>query len=430
MHIAYGASGEPRMQTRVEKKPSTTKRMIVMVVGVLLLIGVIAGIKVLSIMRMIAASKPPPPAVVSTSKANYQDWQPELRAVGTLRAVRGADLALDVAGLVTHVNVKSGDEVKQGQLLLQLRDSEDVALLHQLEAAAALADVTFARARDQLAVQVISKADYDQTAADLKAKHAAVAQQEVNVAKKALRAPFSGRAGIVTINPGTYLNPGTTVVTVQQLDPIYVDFHLPQKDLAQLRTGQKVTLRLDTFPGRTFAGSVSAISPKVDTDTRNVQVEAKVANPDRVLTPGMFANVNVDAGAQQRYLTLPQTAVVYNPYGETVFVVLTKAEADRRRASEAAATAAANDDPPKEQPKKAKNSGTGPPQLPPDALVVQQTFVTSGPTRGDQVAILKGLEEGTEVVTSGQIKLKNGAPVRIDNSVQPADSPNPTPQEH
>ena len=413
------------MQTRTEeKKPSTTKRMIVMIVGVLLLIGVIAGIKVLSIMRMIAASKPPPPAVVSTSKANYQDWQPELRAVGTLRAVRGADLALHVAGLVTRVNVRSGDEVREGQLLLQLRDSEDIALLHQLEAAAALADVTFARARDELAVQVISKADYDQSAADLKVKHAAVTQQEVNVAKKALRAPFSGRAGIVTINPGTYLNSGTTVVTVQQLDPIYVDFHLPQKDLAQLRTGQKVTLKLDAFPGRTFPGTVNAISPKVDTDTRNVQAEAKVANPDRVLTPGMFTSVSVDAGTQQRYLTLPQTAVVYNPYGETVFEVLTKAEADRRQAA-----AIAGDDPPKDA-KPGKKAAKGPPPLPSDTLVVQQTFVTTGATRGDQVAILKGIEEGAEVVTSGQIKLKNGAPIRIDNSVQPADSPNPTPQEH
>lgn len=412
------------MQTRTEKKPSTTKRMILMVVGVLVLIGVIAGIKVLQIMHMIAANKPPPPAVVSTSKAAYQDWQPELRAVGTLRAVRGADLALDVAGLVTRVNVKSGDEVREGQLLLQLRDSEDIALLHQLEATAALADVTFARARDQLAVQVISKADYDQSAADLKVKHAAVTQQEVNVAKKQLRAPFSGRAGIVTINPGTYLNSGTTVVTLQQLDPIYVDFHLPQKDLADLHPGQKLTLTLDAFAGKAFPGVVSAISPKVDADTRNVQVEGKVPNPDHVLTPGMFANVNVDVGSQQRYLTLPQTAVVYNPYGETVFEVLTKAEADRRQS-----TAIASDDPPKDPEQKPKKPAKGPPPLPPDTLVVQQTFVTTGPTRGDQVAILKGLGEGTEVVTSGQIKLKSGVPVRIDNSVQPANSPNPTPQE-
>ena len=411
------------MQTRIEEKPSTTKRMIVMILAVLGLIAVIAGIKVLSIMRMMAASKPPPPAVVSTAKAAYQDWQPELRAVGTLRAVRGADLALDVAGLVTRVNVKSGDEVRGGQLLLQLRDSEDIALLHQLEAAAALAEVTFARAKEQLAVQVISRADYDQAAADLKAKQAAVAQQQVNVAKKQLRAPFAGRAGIVTINPGAYLSSGTVIVTLQQLDPIYVDFHLPQKDLAELRTGQKVALRLDAFPDRTFEGTLSAISPKVDSDTRNVQVEAKVPNPDRVLTPGMFANVSVDAGAKQRYLTLPQTAVVYNPYGETVFVVIPKREADRRQA----AAAAAADDPPREQQPKKAGKGS---QLAPDALVVQQAFVTSGPRRGDQVAILKGLEEGVEVVTSGQIKLKSGSPIRIDNSVQPANSPNPTPQEH
>ena len=415
------------MQTRIEEKPSTTKRMIVMILAVLGLVAVIAGIKVLSIMRMIAASKPPPPAVVSTAKAAYQDWQPELRAVGTLRAVRGADLALDVAGLVTRVNVKSGDEVRKGQLLLQLRDSEDIALLHQLEAAAALAEVTFARAKEQLAVQVISKADYDQAAADLKAKQAAVAQQQVNVAKKQLRAPFAGRAGIVTINPGAYLSSGTMIVTLQQLDPIYVDFHLPQKDLAELRTGQKVALRLDAFPGRTFEGTLSAISPKVDSDTRNVQVEAKVPNPDRVLTPGMFASVSVDVGAKQRYLTLPQTAVVYNPYGETVFVVMTRREADRRQAAAAAAAAAAADDPPREQ--QPKKPGKGP-QLPPDELVVQQAFVTSGPRRGDQVAILKGLEEGVEVITSGQIKLKSGSPIRIDNSVQPANSPNPTPQEH
>ncbi|HEX4648381.1 MAG TPA: efflux RND transporter periplasmic adaptor subunit [Steroidobacteraceae bacterium] len=415
------------MQTRTEKKPSTAKRMVLMIVGVLVLIGAIAGIKVLQIMKMMAGMKPPPPVVVSTSKAGYQDWQPELRAVGTLRAVRGADLALDVAGLVTRVNVKSGEDVREGQLLLQLRDSEDIALLHQLEAAAALADVTFARARDQLAVQVISKADYDQTAADLKVKHAAVTQQEVNVAKKALRAPFAGRAGIVTINPGTYLNSGTTVVTLQQLDPIYIDFHVPQKDLAQVRTGQKITLTLDAFAGKAFLGTVSAISPKVDADTRNVQVEGRVPNPDRMLTPGMFTNVSVDVGGQQHYLTLPQTTVVYNPYGETVFEVLTKTEADRRQAAANAATTA--DDPPKDKEPKAKKPAKGPPPLPGDTLVVQQTFVTTGPTRGDQVAILKGLQEGTEVVSSGQIKLKSGTPVRVDNSVQPANSPNPTPQE-
>jgi membrane fusion protein (multidrug efflux system) len=233
------------MHTRVADRPSLSKRMIVMILGVLGLIGIIAGIKVLMIMKMIHGAKPPPPSVVSTAKAAFQEWQPEVRAVGTLRAARGADLALDVAGLVTVVNVRSGDEVRQGQLLLQLRDTEDVAQLHQLEAAAALAQVTFERARQQLAVQVIAKADYDQAAADLKVKQAAVAQQVVNVAKKQLHAPFAGRAGIVTINPGAYLNSGTSVVTLQQLDPLYVDFYVPQKMLAELRPGQKAGLTLD-----------------------------------------------------------------------------------------------------------------------------------------------------------------------------------------
>lgn len=412
------------MQTRVERKPNITKRMIIMVVAVLALIGIIAGIKVLMIMKMLAGMKPPPPSVVSTAKTTYQEWQPELRAVGTLRAARGADLALDIAGLVTRVNVHSGDEVKEGQVLLQLRDSEDRAQLHQLEAAAALAAVTFERVKKEIAVQVISKADYDQAAADLKAKQAAVAQQQVNVAKKQLRAPFAGRAGIVTINPGAYLNSGTMVVTVQELDPIYVDFFAPQKMLAELKVGQKVNLTADAFRAKTFTGTLNAISPKVETDTRNVQAEARIPNPDRVLTPGMFANVSVDIGTQQRYLTLPQTAVVYNPYGETVYVVKKKSEFDQ----EQAAAAAKNADPVTPQPA-AKKAKKGPPELPPDALVVQQTFVTTGPTRGDQVAILSGLGEGVEVVTSGQIKLKAGSPIRIDNSVQPANSPNPTPQE-
>src|SRR6201988_5346271 len=286
----------PRMHTRVTDKPSTKRRMIYMILAVLALIALIAGIKVLMIMRMIAGARPPPPAVVSTAKATYQEWQPQLRAVGTLRAARGADLALDIAGLVTHVNVKSGDEVREGQLLLQLRDTEDVAELLQLQAALALAQVTFERAQAQLAVKVIAKADYDQAAADRKVKEAAVEQQRVIVAKKQLRAPFAGRAGIVTINPGTYLDAGTVVVTLQQLDPVYVDFYVPQKLVAGLKPGEKASLSLDAFRGREFPGTLNAISPKIDSDTRNVEVEAAVPNPERLLSPGMFVNVSVEVG--------------------------------------------------------------------------------------------------------------------------------------
>jgi membrane fusion protein, multidrug efflux system len=411
-------------ETPGTKRPSTTRRMIFTIVGVLVLIGIIAGIKVLMIMHMLAGMKPPPPAVVSTARASFQQWQPQLRAVGSLRAARGSDLALDVAGLVTGVYVKSGDDVKQGQLLLQLRDSDDVALLHQLEATAALAQLTYERTQREIAVKVIAQADFDQAAADLKSKQAAVAQQQVIVSKKQLRAPFAGHCGIVTINPGTYLNSGTVVVTLQQLDPVYVDFFVPQKQLAEVRVGQKASLTLDAFRDRTFSGTVNAISPKVDTDTRNVQVEAEVPNPDRALSPGMFVNVDVEVGTEQRYLTLPQTAVVYNPYGETVFIVEKKGDFDRQQAAAAAQNAG-----PEGAKEPAQKAAKGP-QLPPDTPVAQQTFVTTGPTRGDQVAILTGIGEGTEVVTSGQIKLKSGSPIHIDNSVLPADNPHPTPQEH
>jgi membrane fusion protein, multidrug efflux system len=395
------------MQTRVENKPSTRKRMIIMIVAVLALIAIIAGIKVLMIMKMLAGMKPPPPAVVTTAKTSYQEWQPELRAVGTLRAARGADLALEVAGLVGRVNVRSGE----------------VANLHQLEAQAALSQLTHERAKQQIAVHVIAQADYDNAAADLKVKQAAIAQQQAIIAKKQLRAPFAGRTGIVTITPGSYLNSGTVIVTLQELDPVYVDFFVPQKDLAQAQVGRNATLTLDAFPGKSFRGTVNAVNPKVDTDTRNVLVEARVPNPDRVLSPGMFVNVTVDVGSQQRYLTLPQTAIVYNPYGETVYIVRTKSQFDAEQATAAANNADPVEDPP-------KKTSKGPAPIAANALVVEQTFVTTGPTRGDQVAILKGLDAGTEVVSSGQIKLKNGAPVRIDNSVKPADNPHPTPQEH
>ena len=390
--------GSSRMTTRVEKKPSTTKRMIWMIVGVLLLIALIAGIKTMLVLRMIHGMPKPAPSTVSTITAREQSWQPALSSVGTLRAANGADLAMDVAGLVTAVNLKSGQDVKQGQVLLQMRDGDDVAQLHQLEAAAQLSRLTFERARKQLAAQAISKAAYDTAAADLKGKQAAVAQQQVVVAKKQLRAPFAGRAGIITTSPGDYLSAGTTVVTVQQLDPLLLDFHVPQSELGRLRVGQTVNLKLDAYVGRGFSGKLSAISPKVDLATRNVQVEATVANHDKALLPGMFAKVSVDVGSQQRELTLPQAAIVSNPYGDTVYVV---------------------------QPSTGKDDKGQP--LP---ATVKQTFVTLGDTRGDQVAIVKGIKAGSVVVTSGQMKLKNDAPIVINNSVQPADSAHPAPQEH
>lgn len=386
------------MSTRVDTKPSTVKRMIWMIAGVVLLIAVIAGVKVILVLRMIHSMPQPAPVTVSTLRAREQPWQPSLQSVGTLRAARGADLAMDVSGLVAAVNLESGRDVSRGQVLLQLRDGDDVAQLQQLQAVAQLAAITFERARKQLAAQAISTADYDHAEADLKSKQAAVTKQQVLVSKKQLRAPFAGRAGIITVSPGDYLSAGTAVVTLQQLDPLFVDFSVPQSAFGTLRAGQSVHLKLDAYPGRTFDGTLSAINPKVDTSTRNVQVEATVPNHDHRLAPGMFARVSVDIGTPQPRLTLPQAAIIYNPYGDTVYVV---------------------------HPSTGKDDHGKP--LPP---TVQQAFVTTGATRGDQVAILKGIGVGTEVVTSGQIKLKNGASITIDNRVQPADSAHPAPQEH
>ena len=392
--------------------------MIWMIVGVLVLVAVIVGVKVLMVMRMIASFPQPAPATVSATQAAYQSWQPRLQSVGSLRAVRGADLALDVAGVVDSVDLKSGDQVKKGQVLLQLRNGDDLAQLHQLEADARLARANFRRARQQRDANAISVANYDSAAAEMNARAAAVERQQVVVAKKQLRAPFAGRAGIITVNSGDFISAGTMIVTLQHIESLYADFDVPQRELGRLKLGQTVHLSVDAFPGRRFAGTLSAINARVDTATRNVQVEATVPNPDGALVPGMFARLSVDVGKKQRYLTLPQTAIVYNPYGNSVFVVQRGKDKPAKNTGDDAKPAPQTGNEADNQTDKQTAKQT-----------VKQTIVTTGETRGDQVAILKGLQPGTTVVTSGQLKLQNDAPIKIDNSVQPADSPDPTPQE-
>jgi membrane fusion protein (multidrug efflux system) len=374
------------------------KRMLIMLVAVGVLLGGLVGFNFFKgyMMQKYMASSPIPASTVTAMKAEYQAWQPQLSAVGTLRAVRGVDVTTEVAGLVRSIEFKSGEEVKAGQLLAQLNADSDVAQLHALEAAAELAATVYERDKAQLAAEVISKAQVDTDAGDLKSKRAQVEQQKALVDKKSIRAPFAGKLGITTVNPGQYLNAGDKLVTLQTIDPIYVDFMIPQQQLPQVAVGQRVTLTADAYKGTTFEGKVNAINPKVDTSTRNVQIEATIANAKRQLLPGMFATVKLNSGEEQRYLTLPQTAITYNPYGDTVFIVKESGKKDDK----------------------------GNP-----ALAAQQVFVTAGPTRGDQVAIVKGIEPGTQVVTSGQVKLKNGSPIVINNAVLPADNPNPVPQE-
>jgi membrane fusion protein, multidrug efflux system len=371
------------------------KRMVIM----LTLVGVVLGAFFwfqsfkATMIKKYMASAASPPQTVSTTTAGMQEWQPKIEAVGSLRAVNGADLAFEVSGIVKDIQFNSGDDVAAGKLLLALRSDDDVGKLQALEATAELSAINYDRDQQQLKIKAVSQATVDADAANLKNAKAQVAEQQAVVDKKALRAPFAGRLGVRAVDIGQFVSAGTTIVTLQALDPIYVDFFVPQQKLNQIKLGQELVAKVDTYPDRTFAGTISVINPKVDASTRNVQVRATLKNPDRTLLPGMYATVDIVAGQSQRYVTLPQTAITYNPYGETVFIV---EEGDK--------------------------DGNGAPHF-----VARQSFVTAGPTRGDQVAILTGVTDGQTIVTAGQVKLRNGSNVLVDNSIKPTADASPMP---
>jgi membrane fusion protein (multidrug efflux system) len=374
------------------------RRMIVMLVSVCILLGLLVGFNALktALITHFISSMGLPPATVSTMVVEEDEWQPTLSSVGNVRAFRGVDLSAETGGAVLNVFVKSGMDVKKGDLLIQLNDASDVAQLNSFKAMADLAKVINERDKQQLAIQAISKNVFDTSAADAKSKAAQVAQQAALVAKKSIKAPFSGRVGIIAINPGQYVNAGDKMLTLQTLDPIFIDFTLPQTTAGLIQVGQEIEMKTDAFKDAAFKGKITAVSPKVELNTRNMQIEAVVNNPDKKVLPGMFANVTINLGEQVKYLTLPQTAITYNPYGSTVFIARKTDRLDKQ----------------------------GKP-----LIEAEQVFVTTGLTRGDQVAIVKGLEPGVMVVTSGQLKLKNGTPLIINNQVEPGFNPNPKPQE-
>ena len=374
------------------------KRMLIMLVLVGVVLGSVFGFKTFvdGKVKQFMAGMGNLPQTVSTTKAASSDWQPQLEAVGSMRAVSGADLSLEVSGVVEEINFQSGDDVEKGKVLMKLRDEDDVAKLNSLEAVAELSQITYDRDVKQLAAKAISQAIVDNDAANLRNNRAQVGQQKAIVDKKTLRAPFTGHLGVRQVDLGQYLAPGTVIVTLQALDPIYVDFLLPQQSLDKIKVGQPVRVHVDTYPDGAFTGKITAINPKVEASSRNVQVRATLPNPDRKLLPGMFATVDIDVGAVQRLVTLPQTAISYNPYGNLVYVVDDKGK-----------------------------GADGKPQL-----VARQTFVTTGATRGDQVAVLKGVKEGDTIVTGGQVKLRNGVPLAINNTVLPKDDANPKPADY
>jgi membrane fusion protein (multidrug efflux system) len=369
------------------------KRMTIMLVAVGIVLAGIFGFqafKAVMIKKFMSALSNPP-QTVSTTKAVTSAWQPTIEAIGSLRAVNGADLSLEVSGVVDSISFNSGDDVEQGALLLKLRSDDDAAKLESLEATAELNQITYDRDQKQFKLQAVSQATLDTDDANLKNAKAQVAQQQAILDKKTLRAPFAGHLGIRAVDLGQFLSAGTTIVTLQALDPVFVDFFVPQQSMDQIRLDQTVTVKIDAFKDQSFAGKITAVNPRVDASSRNVQIRATLGNADHKLIPGMYATIGIATGAPKNYVTLPQTAITYNPYGDTVYVVNRKTD-----------------------------GADGKPQL-----FARQDFVTTGPTRGDQVAVLKGITDGDEVVTAGQIKLRNGSPILIDNSITPANDAAP-----
>jgi membrane fusion protein, multidrug efflux system len=371
------------------------KRMVIMLVLAGVVFGGVFGFQAFkaTMIKKFMSQMAQPPQTVSTGKAGFQDWDQRLEAVGTLRAVKGADLSLEVSGVVDSIMFNSGDDVEEGAVLLKLRAEDDVAKLQSLQAAAQLSQITYDRDQKQLRINAVSQATLDTDSANLKNAQAQVAQQQAILDKKTLRSPFAGHLGIRAVDLGQFLSAGTTIVTLQALDPVYLDFFVPQQSIDQVRIDQEVAVTVDAFPKQSFMGKITAINPKIDAATRNVQVRATLPNADHKLLPGMYATVGITIGAPQRHITLPQTAVTYSPYGDSVYIVDNKGP-----------------------------DASGKPQL-----VARQTFITTGPTRGDQVAILAGVKEGDTVVVAGQIKLHNGSTVTINNSILPTADAAPVP---
>ncbi|ARB94075.1 efflux RND transporter periplasmic adaptor subunit [Legionella longbeachae] len=370
------------------------KQMIIMLIAVGILFGLIFGWKGFSsyMLKKYLSQMQAPAVTVSTMKVEASLWQPTLKAVGSLRAVLGVNVTTELAGMVQKIYFKPGSAVQKGSILVQLNAGTELGLLHSLQAQVELAKITYKRDKAQYAVRAVSKQTLDTDEWNLRNLQAQVEEQAATVEKKTIRAPFSGQLGVRNVNPGQYLNVGDTVVSLQALDIIYADFYLPQQALARLELGQKVKMVTDTFTNQVFQGTITTIEPNVDSATRNVEVEATFPNPDFKLKPGMFTRVEVEVGNKQSYLTIPQSAITFNPYGDIVYLVKDSGKKDT-----------------KNQP----------------ILVAQQVFVTVGDTRGDQIAVLKGLHQGDVIVTSGQLKLKNGSQVVINNQLQPSNEASP-----
>jgi membrane fusion protein, multidrug efflux system len=371
------------------------KRMLVMLMATALIVGALGLVKFKQIQTAVgqAASFQPPPEAVTTITAIEEQWPETLSAIGSVAAVQGVTISADLPGTVDRIGFEAGQAVREGEVLALLDTRQEQAQLAAAEAQRDLARLNFARMQGLLGENVVSRAEFDRATADQRQSDARVGEIRATIERKTIRAPFSGILGIRRVNLGQYLSAGDALVTLQSLNPIYVNFGVPQQAMGQVRAGRAVRVTVGDLAGVELSGRITAIDSVVDESTRNVQAQATLANPGGRLRPGMFVQAEVIVGASNRIVSLPASAISYAPYGNSVFVVADLQDPGGRH-----------------------------------YRGVRQQFVKIGPARGDQISILSGLKAGDEVVTSGVFKLRNGAAVLVNNKVRPANSPAPRPE--
>lgn len=390
-------------RTPAKRSPNVPLRWILMLVGVVVVFGGVFFVKGFFAKQTnnFFDNMPQPAVAVSTYDAKTERWSSSGEAVGTFVAVNGTDVTTEAGGVVRSIEFDAGQPVAAGAVLVRLNTANEDATLKALQASAQLARVQADRWQKLSRDQLVSKDDAQQKLTAAATAQAQVEAQRALVAQKTIRAPFSGVLGIRKVNLGQYVAPGAAVVSLQQLDPIYLDFSLPEQEIGKMVVGTRIRASVDALPGQVFEGEVTAIEPQVDANTRNFKVQATLPNPDRAMRPGGFAKVGFDLGGARDVVVIPQTAVSFNPYGNAVFVVS------------------------KVKRKPGEKDMQGKP-LTGDKFVVTQRFVKTGATRGDLIAVTDGLKPGEQVVTSGLLKLRNDAEVTINNAVQPSADARPS----
>ena len=380
-----------------KRKPNATLRWVLMLVGVVIVFGGVFAIKAFFAKQTnnFFDNMPQPAVAVSSYVAKTQRWTDNGEAVGTFVAINGTDVTTESGGVVKQLSFAAGQPVKAGTVLVQLNSANELAVLKSLEATARLAAVQRDRWRELGKDKLVSQAEVEQRATDAASALANADAQRALIAQKTIRAPFDGVLGLRKVNLGQFVNPGDPIVSLQSLDPIYLDFSLPEQEMGKVVEGTRVRATVDALPGQVFEGKVTAIEPQVDVSTRNFRVQATLANPGARLRLGTFAHVGFDTGGSRNVIVVPQTAISFNPYGNAAYVISkvrrTEGEKDMQ----------------------------GKP-LTGDKLIVTQRFVKTGATRGDLIAVTEGLKPGEQVVTSGLLKLRNDAEVTINNKVQPS----------